>query len=396
MNLDDYLKQSAPAGDQRGDEASVAIPDLLSCLSRAAVDTTASYIQAGPDMKERVAIRLGDTLWYVAAVARRLDLSLSALARKTLNGTHVPSFDAYTSLISSDNRNKTDLPAILLNGLSRAAIDSTSGYVQAEMDKEKVANGLGETLRHIAAVAHRLDLSLSAIAFNNIEKTTKLFGSSTSAPKFFDDNLNADEQLPRLISLRISEFERNELLTVRLAVETKENIWLPIGNPLNDNAYYNDDYRFHDVLHLAYMATLGWSPVMRALFGVKRKSKASIDRVEDGARAALLEEALTGFIYEAATDNRFFENTTHLERHLLLTVKRLTRGLEVGVRTYEQWNLSILAGYRAFRALKIAHMQLRSKAKASAGVVLGSVHVDMNAGTIEFQPSNPESTQGKR
>jgi hypothetical protein len=386
MNLDDYLRQSAPAGDQRGDD-STAIPDLLNCLSRAAVDTTVSYIQGGADMKQRVAVKLGDTLWYVAAVARRLGLRLSAIAKHTLSGRRASSFDAYMSLLPADRRidHAHGIPS-LLNGLSRAAIDSTSGFVQEESDTAQVANGLGTTLFYIAAVSRALELSLSQIARDNLTRITKLFGSSPEAPKFFDDGYDTDEQLPRMVSLRISESKRNELATVRLSVQTADRAWLPIGSPLNDNAHYHDDYRYHDVLHLAYMATLGWSPVMRALFGLKRKSNPAVDRVEDGARAALLEEALTGFIYEAATDNNLFENTTQLERHLLLTVKRLTRGLEVSVRTYDEWNSAILAGYLVFREIT-AVARAAMKAESTSDVVIGTVHVDMNGKTISFDPA---------
>ena len=59
-----------------------------------------------------------------------------------------------------------------------------------------------------------------------------------------------------------------------------------IGDSLSDNAYVDDGYRFHDVMHLAHMAVLGWSPVMRNLLKLKRKSQPTIDEVEDGARAA--------------------------------------------------------------------------------------------------------------
>ncbi len=58
-----------------------------------------------------------------------------------------------------------------------------------------------------------------------------------------------------------------------------------IGDRLTDNRLEPDDYRFHDVFHLAYAAILGWSPVLRALFKVKRKSCPKIDENQDGARA---------------------------------------------------------------------------------------------------------------
>ena len=39
-----------------------------------------------------------------------------------------------------------------------------------------------------------------------------------------------------------------------------------LGDPVTDNTHDDDGYRFHDVMHLANMAVLGWSPVMRSLF----------------------------------------------------------------------------------------------------------------------------------
>ncbi len=63
-----------------------------------------------------------------------------------------------------------------------------------------------------------------------------------------------------------------------------------VGDRLTDNAIEPDDYRFHDVFHYAYVAVLGWSPVIRALLRRKRKSDPKLDDAEDGARAILIEE----------------------------------------------------------------------------------------------------------
>jgi hypothetical protein len=50
-----------------------------------------------------------------------------------------------------------------------------------------------------------------------------------------------------------------------------------IRDRLTDDKAEEDDYRFHDVFHLAHAAILGWSPVTRALFKVKRKSRQNLD-----------------------------------------------------------------------------------------------------------------------
>lgn len=381
MDIEAYLENSQPAGDQRGPDDNQAVTDLLNCLSRAAVDATAGYTE---DAKTQA--KLGDVLWYVAAIAQRRKITLKAVAKQNLSSDDPSTFDHYVEHTRTDEYGDDPDKAVrlLLNHLIRAAADTTSAFLEQPNSNEQLLQGLGLVFWHIAAVARRLNLRFSNIAHENLERTKTLFGASSNAPDFFDSHLDADEQLPRRISIRFSESVRNGLATVRMAIKTEDGIWLPIGSPLNDNSHIDDDYRFHDVLHLAYVAVLGWSPVMRALFGLKRKSLSSSDRVEDGARAILLEEALTGIIYEAASDNDLFKDKTKLERRLLLTVKRLTRKLEVSVRTYDQWTAAILAGYSIFRTLtSFAKNHAHTDEKA---VHIGLVTVDMVDKKISFEP----------
>lgn len=45
-------------------------------------------------------------------------------------------------------------------------------------------------------------------------------------------------------------------------------LWLddvPVGDVLNDNAYREDGYRFHDLTHLAFLAHFGYSAVIAQL-----------------------------------------------------------------------------------------------------------------------------------
>ncbi len=80
-----------------------------------------------------------------------------------------------------------------------------------------------------------------------------------------------------------------------------------IGDRLNDNRTIPDGYRFHDVFHLSYLVHLGWSPVIRALLKIKRKSKPEIDENEDGARANIIEEGIATWIFNHASKRNFFE-----------------------------------------------------------------------------------------
>jgi hypothetical protein len=101
-----------------------------------------------------------------------------------------------------------------------------------------------------------------------------------------------------------------------------------LGDRLTDSHLPEDDYRFHDVFHLAHAAVLGWSPTTRALLKIKRKSRPETDENEDGARANLIEEGLTTWIFEMAKRHHFFANTPQLGLDLLKAVKSFVRGYE--------------------------------------------------------------------
>ena len=73
-----------------------------------------------------------------------------------------------------------------------------------------------------------------------------------------------------------------------------------VGDAVTDNSWEPDGYRFHDVLHLAHAGILGWSPVLRRMLNRKRKYDRRIDEVEDGARAAIVEEAIAKLVHSYA------------------------------------------------------------------------------------------------
>ena len=77
------------------------------------------------------------------------------------------------------------------------------------------------------------------------------------------------------------------------------------GNDLTDNAYTPDGYGFHDILHFANAAVLGWSPVLRKLLECKRRTRPKMDEVEDGGRAAVIEEGLAAVVYEMPAGTGF-------------------------------------------------------------------------------------------
>ena len=129
---------------------------------------------------------------------------------------------------------------------------------------------------------------------------------------------------------------------------------LNIGDRLTDNIMTPDDYRFHDVFHYAYAAVLGWSPVIRARFRLKRKSRLHVDEAEDGARATLIEEGIAIWIFGQAKGLNFFEGLrpNDLSLTLLKSVRQFVAGYEVARRPLWVWEEAILQGYDAFRYLR--------------------------------------------
>jgi MazG C-terminal domain len=124
---------------------------------------------------------------------------------------------------------------------------------------------------------------------------------------------------------------------------------------MQDNAYDEDGYRFHDVFHLAHAAKLGWSPVLRGKLltpSRKRRSTPEVDEVEDGGRAIVIDEAIVAYVWEYARRHRFLDGVTTVDYPVLKTIRQLTGGLEVAARTAHDWEEAILAGYRVFREIR--------------------------------------------
>jgi NTP pyrophosphatase (non-canonical NTP hydrolase) len=214
----------------------------------------------------------------------------------------------------------------------------------------KTEEELGDVLWYLSNIASRLNLSLSKIAAKNLIKTQERWPIERDARRLraFDAGFPTGEQLPRRARVRIYEDRQHGVARIEL-LNPKQSL---LGDKLTDNAYTDDGYRFHDVIHLAHWALLGWSPVMRKMLGRKRKSNRKVDEVEDGARAAIIEELLVAFVYTNATQFSLYDGVEHLDSDMLATIKRLVAHLEVHERLAADWERAIKEGYTAFRYLK--------------------------------------------
>ncbi|WP_420464577.1 MazG nucleotide pyrophosphohydrolase domain-containing protein [Panacagrimonas sp.] len=213
---------------------------------------------------------------------------------------------------------------------------------------DRAEEELGDILWYVSNIASRLKLSMSKIAARNLLKTQERWpiDRDTSKRRVFDLDYPDAERLPRQAAIRVFQDEKR---VAHLELVSKQCL---LGDKLTDNAYDDDGYRFHDVLHLAHWAVLGWSPVARKMLGAKRRSNPEVDEVEDGARAAIIEELLVAFVYSNAKQHSLYRGAKHLDSEMLSTIKRLVLHLEVKERPVRDWDRAIQQGYAAFRFLR--------------------------------------------
>lgn len=164
---------------------------------------------------------------------------------------------------------------------------------------------------------------------------------------FFDEDCRPEEQIPRSFSISFKEVGIGNKGEVRVLFNNSKQV----GDIINDNAYQNDFYRYHDIFHYSFAALLGWSPCTRAMMQRKRKSNELLDEIEDGARATITEEALSMVIFNEAKRRNYFKNATKVSAITLRIIKEMTENFEVNIRTSNEWEQSILKAYEVFRFL---------------------------------------------
>jgi hypothetical protein len=259
--------------------------------------------------------------------------------------------------LSTDQNKEEGLMGMMipLLGLAGEVGSLTVEYKKKIRDKEKhvlftdrVEADLGDILWYLSNVASRSGLSLDVIAQKNLHKLATRWSVPHQGKSFFlDDEIDPAQQLPRHFAV---EFRLRDDGRVQLSRDGQ-----PIGDPLTDNNYLDDGYRFHDVFHLAYAAVLGWSPVIRKLLGCKRRGNSEIDEVEDGGRAAVCEEGVSALVYSYARTRTLLAGVNEIDHDILRMISALTGHLEVRVRTPAEWQRAILVGYRVWHQVRAAN-----------------------------------------
>lgn len=317
----------------------VGKPDHLQLLAAGLMGETGSVLSelkkaerelnAYPEYRRRMEEELGDLIWYFVRLVGVADPA--TLHRIAARAEVAPS------------ESLTSLPLFLRLG---SVAGELAGNVAAEVPPASfasVADMMWELIRSVAAVRR---LKLVDVAALNLKKIKSRWPDTKVYAPLFDEKYDEEEQLPRVLDVEFRE--RGNAVIMRCN-------GLNFGDRVTDNIQDRDGYRFHDIFHFAYAVHLGWSPVLRALFRCKRKSKSEIDEGQDGARATIVEEAVSAVVFSRAKKLSFFDELDHIDYDLLKIISEHVRGYEVDQVPLWQWEVAVLDGYRIFRKLRTNH-----------------------------------------
>lgn len=345
------------------------VGSLLSELKKKQRDQNAYTAYARSAQEET-----GDVLWYFANVASQLDIGLGEIAAAATAREHTtgPNRPLRTFLQLQVQESLFQEPAStphVQRSLLRLAARAGRLVQRANEDvsnREELPRHLVEIFEALVAAATDAHINLEQAARDNMAKILDRWPISRTYTPLFDIDFDPDEQLPRRLEVT---FREKEVRGVKYVLQSVHG--LNLGDRLTDNSADQDDYRFHDVFHLAYAAVLGWSPVLRALLRLKRKSNRDVDEQQDGARATITEEGISNWIFAHGLRHQAFEGVDSLDFSLLRTIRQMVRGYEVEACPLWMWEDAILQGFAAFRELR----------RHRGGVVIA----DLDARTLTYQ-----------
>jgi len=245
--------------------------------------------------------------------------------------------------------------------------------------KDFLKEELGDLIWYVTAVATAVGLDLQEIIETNLRRThdryqAKVAGSADGGVKVLDASYPESERFPRQMVLEFADrplpsgqlaasvtlvsANPNAFPNGPLVINGKEcgyRVGETLGAELTDNSRLTDAYRFHDAIHMGFMAVLGWSPTMRALLKLKRRSRSDVDECEDGARAVYAEEGLAAVLSRLASRRGGFQTTVSVDGDALVVATAASTGLEVSSQPTWLWRQAISQGFLAMQQLGANH-----------------------------------------
>lgn len=332
------------------------IGSLLSALKKVSRD------QLDTTEQQQARVELGDALWYLTSLAGLCGVSGDELG-------HAAYVSLRVTLEAGSNRQRGAVHLAQLHGLAAARepqliahkdnllrqaglqaghLVSYDWQRMSKQPKSWLDAIMGDCLAQLALLCVAFRLNLSDVAAANLAKTYARWPAKNKRRYVLPERKGADwEQFAPKYEVTFRERPPGG----RRVVQQIKG--LNVGDPLTDNMQPGDGYRFHDVFHLAYAAHLGWSPVIRALLKLKRKSVSAVDENEDGARAIIIEEGIATWIFNDAKNRKFYKDiqAQRLDWAILQQVHSMVQGFEVKDVPLWQWEEAILEGFRVFRLL---------------------------------------------
>lgn len=243
-------------------------------------------------------------------------------------------------------------------------------------NREFLREELGDLLWYAAAVATACGLDLEEVVEANLQRTRDRYPTERTLPRFdtlpaFDVPYPPHECFPRRLVVAFAErrlpsgrasammtlvsAEPNAFPDGPITAERGKKVGFEVGSelgdPLTDNSRRADAYRFHDAMHFGFLAVLNWSPTLRALLRLKRKSNPETDECEDGARAIFAEEGLAAVLSRLAKRRTGFLSETSVDGEVIDVAKAAAVDLEVEPLPAWLWRRAICQGFRAMHQL---------------------------------------------
>lgn len=300
---------------------------------------------AYPGFKKAAEEEFGDTLWYLAAICRRLNVPLDEIFGEAASHGNFKNVGAASDITGGA------MAYIAMPIAATASLDTTLarlGQAAASLlESTPARTELVTFARAYLDAIHAAELAFSEVARSNLRKARGAFlepQADDLVELDFDSKFGIEEQLPREFRIRVNQRGSGKSYLQWNGVF--------IGDPLTDNIADRDGYRFHDVFHFANAAVLHWSPVMRALIRHKRKSNPKFDEEQDSGRAIVVEEGVVAWLFSRAKELNFFENQEKVSLGILKTIGEFVSGYEVEKCPLKLWEKAILEGYAVFRQLK--------------------------------------------